>query len=63
MQHGTSVYQGVVGVEEHIASISDVFEISGEAESTEAAKRSFPSQRRTAIVLAGRTGTDAANHF
>ena len=51
--------QGLAGVEEHIASISDVFNIAGEAELTEAAKRYLPGQRRTvkAVVLAASRGS------
>ncbi len=51
--------QGLVGVEEHIASISDVFDIAGEAELTAAAKRYLPGQRRTvkAVVLAASRGS------
>ncbi|VBB69368.1 Phosphoenolpyruvate phosphomutase [invertebrate metagenome] len=51
--------QGLVGVEEHIASVSDVFDIAGEAELTEAEKRYLPGQRRTvqAVVLAASRGS------
>ncbi len=51
--------RSLVSVEEHIASVSDVFEIAGEAELSEAEKRYLPGQRRTvsAIVLAASRGS------
>ncbi|KAF0116783.1 MAG: phosphoenolpyruvate phosphomutase [Rhodospirillaceae bacterium] len=54
--------QNLAGVEDYIASVSDVFDIAGEAELSAAEKRYRPGQRRTvrAVVLAASRGSQLA---